>query len=683
MSVRPLGLALAASLAAFLLVAPSLGTAREAVTLPPPVRPAPVPFSSDVHAPVLLSRVYAHAARDNEFAEIANLRFEPIDLTGWSLTDGEATATFPRDSVLPARGRFLVTRNATSYAEDTLEAADFALEDGDVRTMEGGVPRLADSGDEILLLDAAKAVVDVYAWGDSRYKGPGWTGRSADRMGRGEIAVRLSAEDGGWLDRDVAEDWEGLRRHRLGQSSFDLESFDVAGAVTAVLSPDDGDAPLLQFLSSAERSIDVGAYTLTSERIGSVLADVAQRGVSVRVLLESAPVGGVEEEERAIVGGLLGAGAAVRWLAGGSDIVKRYRYLHAKYAIVDARAAWIGSENFGDAGFPEGREGNRGWSVVVEDAGLATALRRVFNADFDVRRRDSIAAAETSAGFLPAPPSTPRWAFSAPPETRRARLVISPESSLIPDGLLGLLASVQHRLSIETFYLDETWQNGANPFLEGAFEAARRGVSVRILLDGSWSSVADSGSNDEVLERLNARAREERVPLEVRLLEPRGRIVRLHNKGVVVDGHTLFVSSMNWALGSATENREIGLLLEDSQVAGFFEAAFDADWEGRPTSGVDAWRLEDPLLLVGLYAFVAAASAVSLRKLRVGRKGIKPSARVRTRASLRAALRRGGGEVRLLPAQLVAESQPRAGRRSGARRGRQEARGRIRGPEGD
>src|SRR3989442_12513703 len=100
-------------------------------------------------------------------------------------------------------------------------------------------------------------------------------------------------------------------------------------------------------------------------------------------------------------------------------------------------------------------------------------------------------------------------------------------------------------------------------------------------------------------------------------------------------------------------------------------------------SGVDAWRLEDPLALVALYAMVAVASALSLRKLRPRNKDIKPGARVRTRASLGAHLRGRHREVRLLPAQLVAQPGPRAGGRHGAGRGRSDARGRVRGPQRD
>lgn len=671
-------------LAALVLASFPLWAESEAEPLLPLSRPVSAPFSPASLPDALLVRVYASAARDDEFVEIGNPRPESVEMSGWSLSDGEGTATFPLASILPPGGRLLIARNATSYVEDTLEPADFAFGPGDARQMEGDMLRLADAGDEVVLLETSGTVVDAYVWGDSSYADAGWTGRAAERMGRGEIAVRVADGNGGWIDRDTAHDWEGLRHHRLGQSAFDPAPIELRGATTAVLSPDAGDIPLLRWLGSARATIEVGVYTFQSERIASVLAAAAERGVQVRVLLDGSPVGGVEDDEHRVVGGLLAAGVEVRWLAGGPDIVKRYRYLHAKYAIVDGRAVWIGSENFGNAGLPPDREGNRGWSVIAEDADLAEILRSVFQADFDPRRPDSIPAREAVIQPLPLPPSLAPW--SAPPASvpRAARIVLAPDTSLDTEGILGFLASATRRLSIDAFYLDEMWRDTPNPFLEAAFAAARRGVSVRILLDGSWASVeTDSGTNDDIVERINHRATNESLPLEVRLLKPRGPIERLHNKGAVVDGRAVLVSSMNWALGSATENREVGLIVEDPDLARTFETSFDADWEGRPTSGVDTWRLDDPVGLVTLYALVAVASAVSLRKLRARNKDIKPRARVRTRASLGAHLRGRHREVRLLPAELVAQPRARTGRRPGARRGRKEARGRIRGPEGD
>ncbi len=351
--MRDPGPALSALVVALVLVSSPLLAGREAVPLrTPPLRPAPALFPLAEGTGVLLTRVYANAARDDEFVEIGNAGYEAIDMSGWSLTDGEARSTFPLDAIIPPASRLVVTRNSTSYTQDTLAIADFTFDRGDARPMEGGVLRLADTGDEIRLIDATGGVADAYLWGESSDLGVGWMGRPADAMGRGQIAVRASDRRGGWVDTDSAQDWEGFRRYRLGQSGFAPEAFEIRASLTAVLSPDAGDVPLLSFLSSARDTIDVTVYTFTSESIASLLADQARRGVRVRVLLDASPVGGVEDSEHRIIGGLLEADVEVRWLTGGNDVVKRYRYLHAKYVIVDGRAAWIGSENFGDAGFP-------------------------------------------------------------------------------------------------------------------------------------------------------------------------------------------------------------------------------------------------------------------------------------------------------------------------------------------
>ena len=678
-----------AHLAAALLVAvllasgpllPGRGTAEPGLSLAPAVPP----FSAEaLGSDVLLTRVYANAARDDEFVEVANAGPAAVDVSGWALTDREAVARFPAGTVLDAGRRAVVARNATSYAEDVLQAADFTWDQGDAPHLLGGILRLADAGDEVLLLNASDAVVDAYVYGSSDYAGPGWTGPAAPALGRGGVAVRAGADFP--ADHDRAEDWMDSRPHRLGQSDFDAPPVTLDGAVVPIVSPDDGVDRVLAFLAAARTSIHLAVYTLTSEALAATLADRARRGVRVQILLEASPVGGVEDSETRLAAGLVDAGADVRWLSGGADVVKRYRYLHAKYAVVDGEGILVGSENFGESGFPSGdRSGNRGWSVLVRDPELARALRDVFDEDFDPRRRDSVPARGDPAMALGPPPDVGPWSWGPGSCCRSARLVIGPDTTLAEDGLLALLDSARERLRVEAFYLEDAWGDGPNPLLERAFAAARRGVDVRILLDGGgWFTEDQADGNEDVAARVNARAHAEGIPLEVRLLEPGGPIERVHNKGAVVDGRAALVSSMNWARGSATENREIGILLDDSAVASRFEAVFDADWDGRSTAPFDSVLVDDPLTLAGFYAFLAGASALSLRKLRRGNKGLKLRQRLERRGSRRAHLRRGPGEVRVLPAELVAEPRHGPGGGPGAGGRGEEARGDLGGPEGD
>ena len=651
--------------------------------LGPPSPAAPL-FSADVGQAVLLSRIYPNAARDDEFVELVNLGAAPIELSGWSLSDREANASFPPGTVLEPEGRLVAARNATSYAEDVRRPADFTYDQGDAPRMGGGILRLADGGDEVLLSDASGSIVDAFVYGASSYVGPGWDGRPAATPGRGEVATRIPGDDG-VLDHDRAQDWEGVRSYRLGQSEFDPRPLEIGSVPRVVLSPDEGRGPLLSFLASADRTLEVAVYTLTSEAIDAVLVQRVRQGVRVRVLLEGAPVGGIDEDERHAVADLLDAGAGVRFLSSGVDVVKRYRYLHAKYAIVDGEAVLVSSENFGDSGFPTaGDAGNRGWSVIVEDRTLAGQLWEVFEEDFDPSRGDSVPATGIARGEAPDSGPVLPWKTPAAAGARTVRLIVGPDNALAPDGWLEAIASAQDHIWIEVFYADDPWGDRPNVLLEAVFSAARRGVHVRLLFDGSnWSSEEEVTGNAELTAHLNARAVREGIDLEARVLSPQGSLERVHNKGLVVDRRVAVVSSMNWAHGSATENREIGLLLEDPEVAARLEAAFDDDWEGRLPDVADDHAIDDPAIVAALYAFIAVASALSLRKMRRTDKGLKPRPGMIRRGLLRAHLRRGPGEVRVLSPELVAEPRNGAGGGSGDRAGGEEALGGLRGSEGN
>ena len=52
----------------------------------------------------------------------------------------------------------------------------------------------------------------------------------------------------------------------------------------------------------------------------------------------------------------------------------------------------------------------------------------------------------------------------------------------------------------------------------------------------------------------------------------------VHNKGFVIDGKTVVISSQNFSPSGVYENRDAGLILESEDIAQYFAPIFDADW---------------------------------------------------------------------------------------------------------
>jgi phosphatidylserine/phosphatidylglycerophosphate/cardiolipin synthase-like enzyme len=545
---------------------------------------------------------------------IANPASGPLDLSGWRLTDREGAIEFPGNAMSAGGARAVVARNATSYFEDTLDIADYTYGPGNATAMVivGRIPQLANDGDEVLLLDRTGAVVDAFVYGSSTYTGAGWSGAGAAKVPKGKRAVRASVA-GTLQDTNSVTDWDSMRSYGLGQSEIPLRRFEIDGAATAFLSPDDSLAQLDGSLDRATTSVHAGLYTLTSPVLGESLRSAAARGVDVRILLEGGPVGGIDEREWGLASAIVSAGGAVRFLVDdpANGTLARYRFLHAKYAVIDSRIVIAGSENWGDHAFPTpGRIGNRGWQLSVEDRGLAAYFEELFAQDFDVRRRDSVPlggfppnltvsndTASNGTARSPIPASRVVGRFNVTP-------VIAPDHTLRDDAIVSLLRSATHSLDVEAFYVARSWGIAPNPYLEAAIDAARRGVHVRILLDGTWYNVegTDPVDNDDTAAYVNGLARRESLPLEARIGDAAAhRLSKFHNKGVLVDGRVAFVSSLNWNRNAATNNREVGLIVDGAGIMEPFRAAFERDWKDGgdvpPSGGGLGEILGNPLAL--------------------------------------------------------------------------------------
>ena len=53
----------------------------------------------------------------------------------------------------------------------------------------------------------------------------------------------------------------------------------------------------------------------------------------------------------------------------------------------------------------------------------------------------------------------------------------------------------------------------------------------------------------------------------------------VHNKGIIVDGATVLVSSQNWSADGTLHNRDAGVIIYHQEAAQYFQQVFLHDWE--------------------------------------------------------------------------------------------------------
>ncbi|MFB6189127.1 MAG: phospholipase D-like domain-containing protein [Halapricum sp.] len=389
---------------------------------------------------------------------------------------------------------------------------------------------------------------------------------------------------------DVLRPGEDRRWRPLGATAFD-PIVGESGTARVFTLPDSPEEPV-DLLRGADRRIMLAGYTLTSERVTDALVAAHDRGVAVDVLVDGGPVGGLTNRSAAALDRLRAANVSVRLIGGHAA---RYRFHHAKYAVVDDRAV-VMTENWKPAGV--GGASSRGWGTVVGSPAVVDGLARMFRADFGGRDAIPWGRFRENATFEDIPPTHGRYPDRLAPETLpvdRVELIAAPDNAAGRVG--GLLANATDSIDIIQVSI-----GGRDDVLLGnAIDAARRGVDVEILLSNAWY-VRDE--NHRLAVQLRALAERENLPVRVRLADPGGRYEKIHAKGVVIDGDTAVVGSLNWNANAYHNNREVALVLHGEQVGAYFERAFERDWRGGVTT-VPVGLLVVAIVAIGLAGAIA------------------------------------------------------------------------------
>lgn len=468
------------------------------------------------------------------------------DLKGYYISDGEGTLEFTESFVItgsvlvaPAEHGKLPKGYDTYYAGSNgiVKSSKYALGDG---------------GDEVMVYDPSGNLVETLCYGNSS-GAEGWSGSAAPtQSGKFLFRTGESGSAAGWVLTKVG--WTNIPE---GSASF-------TATVTPFAFPESRGTPVVEAIASADTSICISIYMLTSKNLAGLLQSKASEGVEVNILLEGKPLGmDIVSSELPLMKTIADNGGDVRLINNPDNT--RYSYLHNKYAIIDGETVVLTSENWTAGNI--GGDGNRGWGVVVESAGYASYMRTIF--DNDCTSYEDVTTLDEAYPHL-----TPMTATYTAPEhfegesyTATVTPAMSPDNSFA--SMRSFIGSAKERVYSEQLDLgsDLMSATGDTPIAWMA-EAASEGLDVRFILNASTDTESAVSAVNTVTSTTAVKAM---------AVNGRDGFKTIHNKGVVCDDR-VWVGSVNWTTNSFTNNRESALIIDSKEVADYFAGFFIADW---------------------------------------------------------------------------------------------------------
>jgi len=291
-----------------------------------------------------------------------------------------------------------------------------------------------------------------------------------------------------------------------------------------IVQPDDGAAPVLDFIRLARESLLIKQFTFTQPELMDAVVERKNAGVAVRVMLNPKRSGG-DRANDATFEFFKNAGVDIKWAS------PQFYVTHEKSIIVDGQAVLIATFNLCEKYFTVTRD----YGVIIQEPAKVAQVAEGFQADWDERK-----------DWLPSAASGLLWSNNNSREAM-SRFMDSARHSL----------DIQHPKFVDATILDRI------------LSAAHRGVEVRVLCGGKhgisdWD-ILDTFSSLRMLHRSGIRVHKQKN-------------LRLHAKLLLADKARALVGSMNIDRSAFDLRRELGTQVGDPGVVARLLAVFENDW---------------------------------------------------------------------------------------------------------
>ena len=369
--------------------------------------------------------------------------------------------------------------------------------------------------------------------------------------------------------------------------------------VTCFASPDAGWPNLEPFLKSVNKKLTVGMYEFTAPHIVSAVT-ATMKGKALNLVLDDPGYDTTAREQtndvtEAQLKTAVAKGLNFAWAAEAADKHNSIHLFpsayHIKVAVADSSAFFLSTGNFNTTNQPNidpinkptikdastASVSDRDWHVIVESPALAATFESLILRDLQQALPGQQAAA---APVLKGSGNSTGKHFPKFFPAKKFSGAMTVQPAVTPDNfgavILPLIQSAKSRFWMQTQYIQPsssfvkdvtTLPVAKRSILEKFLDALRilttNGVDVRIIVDSRVTS-----SMIEQLQKTGG--------LDGKKILRQDHI---HNKGMIVDDHTVVIGSQNWSTEGVDTNRDASVVITNPQMVTYWEAIFLSDWQ--------------------------------------------------------------------------------------------------------
>jgi phosphatidylserine/phosphatidylglycerophosphate/cardiolipin synthase-like enzyme len=331
----------------------------------------------------------------------------------------------------------------------------------------------------------------------------------------------------------------------------------------------------VEMISSAQRTIDLEEFYVNNEAGQSLqpvidaIKAAAARGVQVRLIVDAGFYKTYPDVPNDFA---QTANIQVKTI----DFSSSGGIQHSKYFVIDQSQTFLGSANLDWLALTHIHE----VGLKIDNSDISASLESVFETDWQAGSQLGLYSTGPTADAVP----QFFTAFDLGLDANSMNFVASPQSddpANIDNSLAAvtqLIASAQSTLKLQVYEFDTSIYKSSEHWkvLDDAIRgAAARGVQVQVLVD---KTALKAGKKD-----LEALAQVQNIQLQVVTVpEWSGGAIAyarvVHSKYFIVDGTSAWVGTENWEQTYFTGSRNVGLVLNSTDIAGQLTQIFNQVW---------------------------------------------------------------------------------------------------------